>query len=81
MNAKGTSPSMKKINQGVVMNIPFPTGISLSKQRSLVDEFQEHVVRLQSLRKMHEHAASDLDVMLPAVLGRAFRGELVEVSA
>jgi type I restriction enzyme S subunit len=77
-NAKGTSPSMKKINQGVVMNIPFPTGLSVAEQRRLITEFQEYVVRLRSLRVVHEQAAVDLNAMLPAVLGRAFRGELVE---
>lgn len=80
-NAKGTSPSMKKINQGVVMNIPFPTGMSLPKQHKLVDEFEQYVVRLQALRTVHEQAAADLDAMLRAVLGRAFRGELVEIAA
>jgi len=80
-NAKGTSPSMKKINQGVVMNIPFPTGLSIPEQRRLIKEFQEYVVRLRSLRLVHEQASQDLNAMLPAVLGQAFRGELVEVFA
>ncbi len=75
-NAKGTSPSMKKINQAVVLNTPFPTSFSLPGQRRLVNEFREYVVRLAILRKTHEQAATDLDVLLPAVLGRAFRGEL-----
>lgn len=79
-NAKGTSPSMKKINQGVVMNIPFPTGLAVPEQRRLVKEFQEYVIRLRSLRLVHEQAAQNLKAMLPAVLGRAFRGELVEAS-
>src|SRR5690606_33052507 len=80
-NAKGTSPSMKKINQGVVMNIPFPTGLAVTEQRRLIKEFQEYVLRLRSLRLVHEQAAQNLNAMLPAVLGRAFRGELVEASA
>lgn len=80
-NAKGTSPSMKKINQGVVMNIPFPTGLAVTEQRRLIKEFQEYVLRLRSLRLVHEQAAQNLNAMLPAVLGRAFRGELAEASA
>jgi type I restriction enzyme S subunit len=35
-HAKGTSPSMKKISQGVVMNIPFPTELSLPEQHRIV---------------------------------------------
>lgn len=80
-NAKGTSPSMKKINQGVVMNIPFPTGLAVTEQRRLIKEFQEYALRIRSLRLVHEQAAQNLNAMLPAVLGRAFRGELVEVPA
>lgn len=78
-NARGTSPSMKKINQNVVMNIPFPTNLSLIHQHRLVATFQEYVIRLRSLRMAHEQAAADLHALLPAVLDRAFRGDLVEV--
>jgi len=47
----------------------------------LMKEFREYVIRLRSLRLVHEQAAQNLNAMLPAVLGRAFRGELVEASA
>lgn len=80
-NAKGTSPSMKKINQRAVMNIPFPTGLAVTEQRRLIKEFEEYVLRLRALRLVHQQAAQNLNAMLPAVLGRAFRGELVEASA
>ncbi len=33
--AKGTSPTMKKISQSVVANIPFPTSLSLARQSEL----------------------------------------------
>jgi type I restriction enzyme, S subunit len=37
-NAKGTSPTMKKISQGTVMAIPFPTSLPLPEQRRIVSE-------------------------------------------
>jgi len=35
--AKGTSPTMKKISQGTVMQIPFPQGLPLTHLRQLVN--------------------------------------------
>lgn len=75
-NAKGTSPTMKKISQGTVERIPFPVGVSLEQQQKIVTYFkklQEKVVRLVSLQTK---TGLELDAMLPSILDKAFKGKL-----
>lgn len=54
-NAKGTSPTMKKINQGTVMSIPFPVSASLQRQGAAVD-------RLRALTAVHDRVMEQLKV-------------------
>ncbi len=74
--AKGTSPSMKKISQGTVTAIPFPAGVPLSTQRTLVARFERLNDRLRQVRKAASGSAAELDALMTAILDRAFRGEL-----
>ncbi len=55
MNAKGTNPTMKKINQGTVMRIPFPVSASLEQQAAVV-------ARLKGLTAVHDQALEQLKV-------------------
>lgn len=71
-NAKGTSPTMKKIGQGTVMAIPFPSALSLDDQRRIrnrLDLILEDRRRLQSL-----FAESDglLREVVPSSLNEVF---------
>jgi len=75
-HAKGTSPTMKKISQGIVMGIPFPVGTPLSEQRRIVVHVDEMQRTLDVLKKLQAESAIELDAMLPAILDRAFKGEL-----
>jgi type I restriction enzyme, S subunit len=75
-NAKGTSPTMKKISQDTVMAVPFPTSLSLSKQSEIVAELDKLQNEVDSLKRLQAETASELDALLPAILDRAFRGEL-----
>ena len=75
-NAKGTSPSMKKISQGTVMDIPFPSNLPLQKQRDIVAYLDDLQAKVDSLKRLQDETAAELDALLPSVLDRAFKGKL-----
>ena len=75
-NAKGTSPTMKKISQGTVMAIPFPSSLSLPEQRRIVAELDALQAEVDALKRLQADSAAELDALLPAILDRAFKGEL-----
>ncbi len=74
--AKGTSPTMKKISQDVVMNIPFPRSISLERQRRIVVYLDGLQARVDRLKALQAQTRAELDALLPSILDRAFKGEL-----
>ncbi len=75
-NAKGTSPTMKKISQGIVMDVPFPETLPLPEQRRIVAYLDDLQAKVDAIKKLHEQTAAELDALLPSILDRAFRGEL-----
>lgn len=75
-NAKGTSPTMKKISQGIVMAIPFPSACPRNQQMDIVEKLETVRTRLQDVQKRQNDATMELNAMLPAILDRAFRGDL-----
>ncbi len=75
-NAKGTSPSMKKISQGTVMDIPFPSDLPLQEQRGIVAYLDGLQAKMDSLKRLQAETAIELDALLPSVLDRAFKGRL-----
>ena len=75
-SAKGTSPTMKKISQGVVMRIPFPTKLSLSEQRRIVAYIDELQTKVSALAQLQAETAEELNALLPSVLDKAFKGKL-----
>jgi type I restriction enzyme S subunit len=75
-NAKGTSPTMKKISQGIVMAIPFPCSLPLPEQHRIVSELDALQTEVDVLKRLQAETAAELDALLPAVLDRAFKGEL-----
>ncbi|OLD93033.1 MAG: hypothetical protein AUI36_46980 [Cyanobacteria bacterium 13_1_40CM_2_61_4] len=74
--SKGTSPTMKKISQGVVMNIPFPSSLSLPEQRRIVAYLNNLEAKVETLKRLQAETAAELDALLPSILDRAFKGEL-----
>lgn len=76
LNAKGTSPTMKKISQAVVCAIPFPVGTPLSEQVALVQRLSDTRQRSESVRAMHDRVGGHLDSLIPAVLHRVFQHAL-----
>jgi len=74
--AKGTSPTMKKISQGVVMSIPFPTSLDVSEQRRILTYFDAFRTKINSVRKLQSETAAELDALMPSILAKAFQGGL-----
>jgi type I restriction enzyme, S subunit len=65
--AKGTSPTMKKIPQGTVMQIPFPAGLLLNEQRRIVAYLDRLQTQVDALKKLRAQTAAELDALLPAI--------------
>jgi len=75
-NAKGTSPTMKKISQPIVMNIPFPEDVPVERQRQLVTALARSQQRMAAVSKYRSQANAGVAALLPSILDRAFRGEM-----
>jgi type I restriction enzyme S subunit len=78
-NAKGTSPTMKKISQGTVMALPFPTAVPMDEQRKIVANLDTVQREVDRLRNLQSEISTELDALLPSVLSSAFSGGLIDV--
>lgn len=74
--ARGTSPSMKKIAQRDVMEIPFPEAIDLAEQLRIVAYLDDLQAQVDELTALQDSTQAELDALLPSVLDKAFKGEL-----
>lgn len=74
--AKGTSPTMKKISQEIVMSIPFPCNLSLPEQRRVVAYLDELQTKIDTMKQLRKLVMKELDALLPSILDKAFKGEL-----
>ncbi len=73
--AKGTSPTMKKISQGTVMQIPFPVEFSLGEQRRTAARLDEFLKLIDDIASHQASVAPEVDAMVPAVLESALLGK------
>jgi type I restriction enzyme S subunit len=67
---------MKKIAQGTVMAIPFPTNVSTDEQLRIVAYLDDLQTKVDSLKTLQAQSAAELDALLPSILDKAFKGEL-----
>jgi type I restriction enzyme, S subunit len=67
--------TQKNINLKILSKLPIPN-ISLPEQRRTVAYLDALQSKLDALKRHQEETAAGLDALLPAVLERAFRGEL-----
>jgi type I restriction enzyme S subunit len=74
--AKGTSPTMKKISQGIVLALPFPHELSLVEQRRIVADMDDLQAKTDAMKRLQAEIAAKLEALLPSILDRAFKGEL-----
>jgi type I restriction enzyme S subunit len=73
----GTNSTMKKITQKDVMALPFPVGAAVAEQAGAAQSLDDLVSRIEQARLNQQSAHEDISALMPAVLDRAFRGELV----
>lgn len=59
------------------MNIPFPASVPIEKQKQIVAELDILQAEVDRLKRLQAETAAELDALLPAILDRAFKGELV----
>jgi type I restriction enzyme S subunit len=71
----GTSPTMKKISQPKLEAMPIPT-LPLPEQRRIVAYLDGLQAKVDALRHLQAETQRELDALMPAVLARAFAGEL-----
>ena len=74
--ATGTSPTMKKISQGIVQKIPFPIGIELDQQRKIAATFSELRKKLSNIESAQAQTLAELEALMPSALNRAYSGEI-----
>lgn len=72
-NAKGTSPTMKKISQDLVQRIPFPVDLKLKRQRKIVISFTELVSRLKRITSVQQRTLDELEALIPSLLHTVFK--------
>ena len=73
--ATGTSPTMKNISKQKVMELLLPPH-SQSEQRRIVAELDALHGEVDALKRLQAETAAELDALLPAILDKAFKGEL-----
>lgn len=70
-----TTSGIWKINQGHILSTPIPLP-PLPEQCEIVTELEGHQRRIDGLKRLQAQTAAELDALLPAILDRAFKGEL-----
>jgi type I restriction enzyme S subunit len=73
--ATGTSPTMKNISKEKVLELLVPPH-PLPEQRRIVAELDALQAEVDALKRLQAETATDLDALLPAILDKAFKGEL-----
>lgn len=76
LSAKGTSPTMKKISQSIVQQVPFPANLTLEEQETIVQRIDTLHAKADAVKALQAGTTIELDAMLPAILDKAFKGEL-----
>jgi type I restriction enzyme S subunit len=67
---------MKKISQGIVASIPFPSSLPISEQRRIVSDMNMLQTQVDAVKRLQAETAVELDSLFPSILDRAFKGEL-----
>jgi type I restriction enzyme S subunit len=73
--ATGTSPTMRNISKGKIMNLRIPVP-AIQEQRRIISILNDLQTRYEELQRSHATTSLELTAMLPSILDRAFKGEL-----
>lgn len=71
--AKGTSPTMKKISQGIVQRIPFPVGLSPAAQANAVEKLDRRLDIVGAAPRSSQDWQTKLNAVLTAAVCEAIR--------
>lgn len=74
--AKGTSPTMKKISQEIVMQIPFPASVKVSDQRDIVARLDALYGKIEDFGFQKNIIRNKINAFSLSILDKAFKGEL-----
>ncbi len=74
--ATGTSPTMKNISKEKVLNLLIPS-YEFSEQCRIVAYLDNLQARVDAVKRLQAETQAELDALLPSILDKAFRGELV----
>jgi type I restriction enzyme S subunit len=67
--------AQKNINLGILSPLPVPK-LALRGQRRIVSKLDELHAAVDALKRLQTGTAAELDALLPAILDKAFKGEL-----
>jgi type I restriction enzyme S subunit len=75
-HTKGTSPSVQKINQRDLINMPFPRAVPVPEQQGWVQWLDRVFDRVEDIEGLIREQYEDIRKMPDATLTAAFKGEL-----
>ena len=75
-HTKGTSPSVQKINQRALINMPFPKDVSINQQREWVSWLDTIFQGVETIERDIRDQFVDLQRLPHSILSAAFKGEL-----
>jgi type I restriction enzyme S subunit len=67
--------AQKNINLGILTDVPVPK-LAVADQRRIVTELDALQAEVDALKRLQSETAAEVDALLPALLDRAFKGEL-----
>ena len=71
----GRGTALKNVNATKIKSIRIPTP-SISKQKAVVIHLDDLQNRIGQMKRLRENALKEFDAILPAILDKAFKGEL-----
>ena len=76
LNEKRQMTGQANVNAPKLRALPLPLPALLSEQRRIVAELHALQMQVDLLKRLQAETDAELDALLPAILDRAFRGEL-----
>jgi len=73
---QGTGTAIAGLNGAKIRAVALPQ-LPLAEQRSIVAKLDANQSEVDAIKRLQAETAAELDALLPAVLDRAFKGELV----
>ena len=75
-HTKGTSPSVQKINQRALINLPFPVGVDIEEQQRWANRMNAIFSKVEEIERRIRDQYEDLQLFPDSILTAAFKGML-----